>query len=371
MSARRLRTLAPLLGLLAAGCTYTPPPGIEDEDVIRMENVRQGEAWVFYRGWDVPHDRARALAPEVEAVRVAVSEKMGVTVPRTQLVIYAPIGPEGASGPLVDRVPCHFFEREYTIRFRYPLEDEDPVGRAQLLGTVGHEIAEATVLGQVRSIDPYLRWMHDGIAELVEHEVLCARNVDGARLLLHRTLRFVGDRRARGVEWVDLTRWRQIGDRLHRTQPLLADDQGSLSLANVPRALARVRRSREGATGDDQAWRRDALDELDAVLRVADGRGRLRWRDGEGRTDDPDALDYLFYNAAFAVWVHVERASPGALRRFVAALERSRKGGDHVLSAKEAAAMFREAAGDAALPPLDKLPLGWVEQVLGAEEQRL
>lgn len=372
MSARRPGTLVSLVALAsAAGCVYTPPPGIEDEDVIRMENVRQGEAWVFYRGWDVPHERARALAPEVEAVRQAVGDAMGVAVPRAQLVVYAPSGPDGSSGPLVDRVPCHFFEREYMIRFRYPLEDEDPVARAQLLGTVGHEVAEATVLGQVRSIDPYLRWMHDGIAELVEHEVLRARNVEGARLLLQRTMRFVADRRARGVEWVDLTRWRQLGDRLHRSQRLLEDEEGSLSLVDVPQALARVRRSRDLALGDEQAWRRAALDELEAVLLVAANRQRLRWRSGEGRTDDPEALDYLFYNAAFAVWLHLERASPGALRRFVAALERSRAAGDHVLTAEEATAMFHEAAGDVSLPPLDKLPLGWLEQVLGAEEQRL
>ncbi|MCW8138346.1 MAG: hypothetical protein KIT58_05510, partial [Planctomycetota bacterium] len=99
-------------------------------------------------------------------------------------------------------------------------------------------------------------------------------------------------------------------------------------------------------------------------------RGRLGWRPGEGRTDDADALDYLFYNAAFAVWLHAERAAPATLRRFVTALA-ARRDADPVLVEAEAVALLGEAANGAALPPLSRLPLAWVEQALEAEAARL
>lgn len=363
----RPRALPPLLlTLLLQGC-YTPPPGIEDEQIIRMEKVRQGDAWIYYRGGEVSRERAAALAPDVEAVRVEVGRILGIPAPRAQLVVYPPSGPAGAAGMLVDRVLCLYLEREHTIRFRYPLEDA-PLSRAQLLGTVGHEVAEATILGAVTTLDPYLRWMHDGVAEMVEHEVLRQRDPESARLLLQRTQRFVSERRARGVEWLDLTRWRQILETVIRAHRLLADDQGPLSIVDVTAAVARVRRAAAGP--DEPPGRRAALAELEAMLQAIGQRQRLPWREGEGRTDDPDTLDYLFYNASFAVWVHLERCSPGTLQRFLQAL-RARQGVDPVLSSSEATDALRQVAGDVALPPLDRLPLTWVEEVLHAEERRL
>jgi hypothetical protein len=139
----------------------------------------------------------------------------------------------------------------------------------------------------------------------------------------------------------------------------------------VQASLARVRRAAAAPALDDEPpGRRAALAELEAMLLTAAQRQRLAWREGEGRTDDPDALDYLFYNASFALWVHLERASPGTLQRFVAALS-ARRADDLVLTAAEATALLREAAGDVVLPPLERLPLAWVEEVLHAEERRL
>lgn len=368
------RRLLLALGLLLCPGCYTPPPGLEDSEIITMEHVREGDASIFYRKSDVPRERAAALAPEVEGVRVEVGTILGVTPPRAQLVVYEPSGPPGAAGLLVDRVLCLYLEREHTIRFRYPLPDDDPLARAQLLGTVGHEVAEATLLGAVESVDPYLRWMHDGVAELVEHEVQRRRDPEASRLLLQRTVRFVTERRARGVEWVDLTRWRQIVEYVIRANRLLrrlGDDEGQLSLVDAQRSLARVRRAAAvPPTADEPPGLRTGLVELQAVLQAAAQRQRLPWREGEGRTDDPDALDYLFYNASFAVWVHLERASPGTLQRFLAALV-ARRAADPVLTAAEATSLLREATGDVALPPLERLPLSWVEEVLHAEERRL
>lgn len=362
-----MRWIAALLAAaLLAGC-YSAPPGIEDEDVIRMENVRQGDAWIFYRRGDVEPERAAALAPEVEAVRRRVGELMGVAPPSAQVVVYKTSAPAG-TGALVDRVLCLFLERDYAVRFRYPLEDEG-LARVQLLGTVGHEVAEATVLGQVTAVDPYLRWVSDGVAELVEHEVLVSRSPDDARELLGRALRFVQERRARGVEWVDLTRWRQLGDRLHRSQRIVADGGPSLPLDDLPGALARVRRA-SAAAGEGEGARRHALAELEALLLAAGARERLGWRPGEGRTDDPEALDYLYYNAAFALWLHVERAAPGALGRFMASLA-ARREHDPVLVEAEALALLREACGDVVLPALGRVSLAWIEQVMRDEEQRL
>jgi hypothetical protein len=374
------RSLIALLPLLA-GCYTGPPPGIDDSDLARLEAdgglVRLGDVRIYFPPTEVSRERAERLAPDVEAIRRHVGERLGTSPPRMQLVVYEPSGPPGAAGPLVDRVLCVFIEGDYTIRFRYPLEDEDALARTQLLGTVAHEVGEATLLGRVTTgdgtLDPYLRWMHDGVAELVEHEALRDRAPEDARLLLERTLRFIEDRRAEGVEWVDLTRWRQLGDDVVRAQRLLLDGQGRLPLADAPAAIARLRRAREAVTSERDAWRREALVELEAVLEEAGTRAALPWREGEGRTDDAEALDYIFYNTAFTLWLRAERAAPGTLRRFMAGLGARRDGGDHVLAGAEAEALLQEAAGAAgeALPPLDRVPLAWVEEGLRAEERRL
>jgi hypothetical protein len=370
--ARRGPARALLVGLVAlplAGC-FTTPPSIEDDSIIRMENVSLGGSRVYYRD-DVAPERAHAVVQDVEPIRLQVGDLLGVAPPRTQLVVWEPGGPPGAAGPLVDRVLCLFLDRDYTIRFRYPLEDDEPLGRAQLLGTVGHEVAEATVLGLVTTLDPYLRWMHDGVAELVEHEVLAQQDREGARLLLQRTLAFVKEQRAGGVEWVDLTRWRQIGDDVVRAQRLLQDGLGPLGLGDLARARARVRQAQALAGADAGDGRRDGLAELGRILDDAETRAGQPWRPGEARTDDAEALDYLFYNAAFAVWLGAERAAPGALQRFAAGLVERRGAGDAVLAAAEAAALFAEAAPGARCPPLDHVPLEWIEGTLAAEVQRL
>lgn len=362
VSARGIRPFLLLAALAGPGC-YAPPPGIDDPDLVQLENVSLGRAWIYYRKGDLTADEARALASDVAGVREGVGKRTGVEPPRAEVVVYAPSGPPSTAEPFVHPTLARA-DREH-VRFRYPLAEDDPLGRSQLLGTVGHEVAEATVLGAVEAIDPHVRWLHDGIAELVEHEVLVERDPATARRLLDRALDFVRDRRAAGVEWVDLTRWRQIAPTVVRSHRFVG--RPNLSLDDVAGARARVAAARAGAPPERLAQ----LDELDGLLERVEARRRLPWRPGEATTDDPDALDYVFYVAAFAVWLDLERAAPGVVARTVAGLRARREGGDLVLAEEEGLAIVREAAKGAELPPLVRVELEQVERRLRVESARL
>lgn len=362
VGARGIRPFVLLAALAGPGC-YAPPPGIDDQDLVQLENVSLGRAWIYYRKGDLTSEQARALASDVAGVRAGVGQRTGVEPPRAEVVVYAPSGPPSTAEPFVHPTLARA-DREH-VRFRYPLAEDDPLGRAQLLGTVGHEVAEATVLGAVEAIDPHVRWVHDGVAELVEHEVLVERDPATARRLLDRALDFVRDRRAGGIEWVDLTRWRQIAPTIVRSHRFVG--RPNLSLEDPAGARERVRAARAGAPAERLAQ----LDELDALLERVEARARLPWRPREATTDDPDALDYVFYVAAFAVWLDLERKAPGTVLRTVAGLRARREGGDLVLSEDEALAIVRAAAGEAELPTLGRVELEQVEQLLRAESGRL
>src|SRR5437016_4198482 len=80
-------------------------------------------------------------------------------------------------------------ERPLRVRIPVALPEEDKEGEKiadRLRGTVAHEVAEATVLTRVPILDPYLRWMHDGIAESVEYRVLQQLDPKAASATLDR-----------------------------------------------------------------------------------------------------------------------------------------------------------------------------------------
>lgn len=353
---RPARLLAAALALLAAGC-WSPPPGIDDTD---LSNVALDDAWVFYREPDVSRDVAERLVPEVADVRSHVAALLGVPAPRAELVVYQAPTPT-ATDALVLHTQCRFDRARGAIRFRYPLED-DVLARAQLLGTVGHEVAEASVLSALECLDPHVRWMHDGIADLIEHEVLVERDPASAATLLARARDFIEERRSRGVEWIDLTRWRALAPFIVRSHLLVGPP--NLSLADLPGSRARLAAAR-GKEGAPTA----AIDELDLVLRGCEAAARQPVRPGEAAPEDPEVLDYPFYVASFAVWLEAERRAPGATRRTLAELAGRCAAGDRVLTRCEVEATLERLGGGP--PRVGRVSLEHVAAILDAELRRL
>lgn len=363
----RAPSLLLCLFALLAGC-YSPEP-VWRKDRLTLAHVQSTvePVRVYYR--DLERGDAEQVLPEVAAVHSAVRSHLGFRPPATELVIYEPSGPIGAVGQQVHETRCELDKTPdgWVIGFVYPF-NQDPRTLEHLVGTTAHEVAEATILLQVTVLDPYVRWMHDGIAELIEHEVLCRRNPSAARANLRRVTRFVAERRGEGVSWVNLARWRQLAPWVVRSHRFLGESEDNLSLEDIDQSINRVRRARRLEA--DPVFQ-GGLDELEVMLRRARRLGRLPWEGGEARTDDPNTRDFLFYNAAFAFWLGVERARPGTVRRYVTALARKRSGDDHVITSEEVLEMLREAAEGAVLPPLERFTLEEADRVLRAEQLRL
>jgi hypothetical protein len=306
-------------------------------------------------------DVARGALSRVAGVREHVSALIGLPTPTLGVVLYEPCGVPGAAGELYLQTLA-VFGSDGRVTFRYPwLPDGSLEG--SLVGTAAHEVAEAAVLDQVTVLDPYLRWVHDGIAEALEHAALRVHAGATAKSALEKNLLLLRQRREDGVDWVDLTRWRQVAPwlvRSHRFFPsgtnLSLDDLAG-SRHRVAVALAKV----------EEPALRGWLFELEEVLRQAAATQQRPWREGEGRPADTTSHDLIFYTAALAVWLEIERQSPGATRRYLGRLREARLQDQHVLRAAEATDMLRQAAPGAELPDLTHVTLSWVEAALSRE----
>ncbi len=354
--------------LVLSGCLVTQPPGLDDAVIQDLESVWSADRAARVICYEVERSAAERLLPDVAAVRSDVHEQLGLSPPRTEVLLYPLRGPQGREGEVVRETRCDLTHgpEGWRLRFRYPWSEE-PAHRPTLLGTTAHEVAEATVLLQVTVLDPYLRWMHDGIAELIEHQVLRRTEPSAARLDLQRMVAFLEERLADGVEWADLTRWRQLASWVVRSHRFMGPGAANLSLDHLDRSVARVR---EALAQAPQPVVQTGLEELEAMLLRAQAMERRPWADGEARPDDPATRDYVFYTLAFAFWLEVEREQPETVRRYVQALGGHRESGDHVLSAHEALHLLRRAAGDD-LPPLTRFPVRLALETLRAELQAL
>ncbi|MGE0707340.1 MAG: hypothetical protein AB7N76_04680 [Planctomycetota bacterium] len=346
-------------------------PRLEDRHQLAHVELPDHSARLYYSGLE-RHD-AEGLLPEVAAVQSEVTGCLGFKPPRAELVLYP--APEGPSLEAVHETRCDLVrgeQGEWSIVFAYPYardpypQGPNPRGRAQLLGTTSHELAEATVLLRVTVLDPYLRWMHDGIAELVEHRVLSRRLPEAARSGLARARAFLEERLGAGDLWVDLSRWRQLTPWIVRSHRFLGPNQSNLSLDDLEGALRRVRRARDlGGEPDLIA----GLTELEAMLLRAQALAERPYVPGEARAGDAETHDFLLYASSFALWLEVEQRRPGAARALLERLERRRGEGDHVLGAAEGEALLREVC-PSETPPLTRYPLERAVAALRAEEER-
>ncbi|RMG16404.1 MAG: hypothetical protein D6731_06240 [Planctomycetota bacterium] len=353
---------------LLCGCATLPLPA----DPARLPRVElalpSAGTLRIYHTADISADLARRLLGHVAAVSTRVQDRLGASPPRTEIVLYRPAGPTASvSEGQVRETRADLVQEAsgWRIRFSYPWSD-DPRDPGQLLGTTAHEIAEATILLNVTVIDPYLRWVHDGVAEFAEHEALRELMPEVARENLRRTINFVRERREDGVTFVDLSRWRQLASYLVRSHRFLGPNESNLSLVQLGRSVRRVRNARVSI---QDPLLLAGLAEIEDILVHARRQSRRPWSPGEARPDDPVHQDYLFYNAAFALWLELERASPGVAQRTLEAFAARRAKDDHVLSAAEAQRIVAEAAGRERLDL--RVPIDRVESVLEAELARL
>ena len=368
----RCRLLSTLVLLVA--CTSGLPRADDVESLAHVE-LLDTPSWTndpspvrIYHTADIDPSVARDLLPQVAAVCSLVSAQLGFAPPRTELVLFELPGPAGGGGHVREtRGDLVQVDTSWRIRFMYPWR-ESPQAVGQLLGTTAHEVAEATVLLQVTVIDPYLRWLHDGIAELVEHEVLLSVHPDVAAANLRRMVQFVRESREDGVRYLDLTRWRQLASYLVRSHRFLGPRESNLDLNDLVASRRRVKNAMTHAV--DPLFQR-GLRELDEVLQEAQHVAKAPFRRGEARPDDPVTQDFLFYNAAFALWLALERERPGVARRTLAAMAKLREADDHVLTAGEARDLVREAASVVEFPVLEHFSLERGEEILVEEDRRL
>lgn len=358
MPLRARLSLVTALALLPLAACYVAPPGLSDEELRQLTHVEQDGVRVYWRQDELQKEQVTRVLPRLASVARTVSERIGCAPPPAAVVLWVPGGVRGSG-----RDPIHTTHGIFSggrVTFRYPWEPDDPEALAPLLGTAAHELAEAAVLRQVTAIDPYLRWFHDGLAELVEHQVLVLTDPEAARSALERGLELLAEQRARGVVRIDLERWRQLAPWIIRSQRFL-DSGGNLSLEDLPASRERVRKAMAAATAD---VRRRGLEELLQVIERAEAAAARPWSADEARPDDPQLRDFLFYLCSFAVWLDLERRSPGAARRATAELIRRRAEDDHVLQASEGRELFLSAAKGVTPLPLGGLPLISVETVL-------
>lgn len=346
------------------GCYAAPPKWPRDR--ATLAHVELAGTRLYHR--DVDPGAARLLLKDVEAVRAKVRDLLGCPPPRTELIIYSPAGSSGRSGRLVHETRADLLqdERGWVLGFVYPFRDH-PTARSRLLETVAHEVAEATVLRQVRALDPYLRWMHDGLADLVEHEVSRGRDPAAARRAMIEAVDYLAARRAEGVRFADLSRWRQLPDWIMGSHLFLGLDADNLTLNAIEASEARVTAA---LAGDPSPAKRQGLIELGAILRLAKREVDRAWAIDEARPDDAESLGLTFYKLSFSFWLSIERRSPGTARRFVTSLAARRKV-DPVLSRADAWAELKAAAGDVELPALSRFTLDSAEGILKEEERRL
>jgi len=348
-----------VLLLSLAGCVAGPPSLAERAS---MQRVVFGEVSLFYRPTELERPWVQDLATEVADVRRSVGDRLHRRPPEAELLLYEPPGVIGAGEPEVFQTLASL--EGSRVVFPYPVVADDGA-QQQLLNTVAHELSEATVLRSVTVLDPYLRWVHDGIAELVEHEVSMRRDLDASRQALELSLRYVEERRNAGVESVSLRRWRQIAGWVVRSRRYMLDDQ-NLSLVEIGASLRRVE---EGLAHEDpESLRGRGLLELKDLLLRAQELGKQPWSPTEA-VPARDADRYVFYVASFAVWLHLERQEPGTVLAFLDGVDAEADADDFVLTAPEVESLLAKSA----LPDLDldRIPLEWVEATLKGELHRL
>lgn len=351
--------VAALVGALS-GC-MTEPPRLEDRHLLAKYELPQGTGCLYYR--DLSPAEAEGLLPALAEVHGRLEGFLGFRPPWAELVLYAE-GREALSTVRVTRCDLVRGHGGWQIVFAYPYHAERV---AELLGTTGHELAEATVLLRVTAIDPYLRWVHDGIADFAEHEIHLQHDPRKALDTVRRARALVEEHLGDGELWLNLSRWRQLAPWIVRSHRVLGPGHDNLSLNDIEASLARLERVERS---EEDPARTRGLAELKGILVRARQLRERGFAPGEAHGKDARDGDLLGYAISFAYWLEIERGNPGTIRAFLAALDAQRAAGDHVLTGPEAIATLTKVLG-APPPPTERYPLERALSVLQTEETRL
>jgi hypothetical protein len=373
--------LALALALLCSvvGCPSTRGGPIEDDEVERCARVSSGTTTLIFRPGDAPafteaadgtpSPAARRVIEAFDALRPLVREVIRRDTLALELRVFRDPSYGGqlyevTHARTIESPPPRRVSVECALR-----DGESPDAFIDHMRTkIVHEIAEATVVSNAPTLDPYLRWMHDGIAVLTEFLVESESSPQDAQKRLERYLAGVKEAKdpPRNIRWLDLTRWRQLSPwivnfTLTNGQPLYLDLDVGLE------QLTHERLERDDSKGILQ------YDQLSRMLGDVYRKGAMANSENEAAAVGPgwreDAI--LFYHASFTLWLEIERRHPGALVEFLDGVDRFKKGGGRVLTADIAIDMLSTIAGEDLRPRLLRYRFERLERVLRDEIDRL
>jgi hypothetical protein len=365
-----MKRFAVILTLAALAACATRKASILDEDFDRWQRTTAEGVTVRWRDGEVASSAVETVAREIARVRTAVGEALALVgsasapPPYAEVILYRDAG-WGQERWLVTH--AMILERPLRVRIPCALPEDDQDGdkiAARIRGTIAHEIAEATVLTRVPILDPYLRWLHDGVAESVEYRVLQRLDPQAAADVLQKYELYSREARRNAITWVDLTRWRQLPDWIVHSDVLFPKG-GPLRLDDLAGSLRRVSEKRFANQERDP----ETLAALDVLVDlVAETWSREQLAVANGEADPrPRPGQFLCYDASFCFWLELERGRPGIT---AAALARIAARHEPVLRSEDVMRIVSGLAGEDVRPRLERFTLDRLDGVLAAERPR-
>jgi hypothetical protein len=383
---RGFSSVAVVAFALAAGCQQPSPHGpLGDEELPALNHVESGNAKIYWRKDEIEalvSETAPVVSPSVpeiagvfDDVRMRVERLFGLEPPAVEARLYL----DRSIGQERYHVTQAYVVQDPLLRVIVPvfyLGDDTPASfldRAR--GTIAHEVTEAMVITHVTKfavLDPYLRWMHDGIAVYAEHAIEAQTDPDAAALKLARTIeQLTTKRQRRQVRWLDLSRWRQYSDFIIHSDVITHDQEKIQLVPPLERSLQPTAKAKNAEAADNVVLIYDAVDRL-----VSDAWRKEKAPFSEGEADprpghaSGEELAF-FYQASFSFWLEVERAHPGLIAHVLQTLARPDALQTPVVTGDEVARLVGKYAGEDVRPRLLRYRLDRVERVLREEIARL
>jgi hypothetical protein len=366
------RALPFLVVLFATACTTTPPRPTLEQRFETFSSVEDEGVAVRFDEREVTPAIAKQLAKTLVAVRAAVARELALDLkadapPAAEVILYRDAG-WGLERWLVTH--AQILERPLRVRVPCALPDDDDTAEKiahRVVGTVAHELAESAILTRVPILDPYLRWMHDGIADSVEYRVLLQLDPAAAAADLARFAQYSVESRLKGTRWVDLTRWRQLPDWIVHSEVVFENKAPlRLGLDDVPTSLRRLARERKVPQSEGAAEGVLLLDELRAILGETWTKESIV---GPREEEDPHprAGQFLCYDASFCFWLDLERTHPGITAKIVAIMSAHRA---PILRSADVVHALEQATGVSLAGKLERFSLDRIDAILAAERAR-
>ncbi len=371
MLRRPALALALVLGaaLATTGCTATSKVPSLEERFASFSSVEDEGITLRFDARELAPGDAKLVAHELVLVRGAVAaelclERPDDAPPRAEVILYRDAGWGQERWLLTHAL---ILERPLRVRIPCALPDDDDTPEKiahRIRGTVAHELAETSVLTRVPILDPYLRWMHDGIAESVEYRVLQKLDPKAAAADIARYAQYSVEARLRGTRWIDLTRWRQLPDWIVHSE-VVFEDRDALRIDDLAGSLRRIASERKLIQAEEPE-KVLLFDELRAILAEVWSKESL----GASRDEEdprPRAGQFLCYDASFCLWVELEREHPGLTAKVLAAMAGHRA---PILRSADVLRVLEQITGHSLRGRLERFSLDRLDSILEAERAR-